>query len=252
MKTKKIYDQKTGGFYTICFDIDFEFVNPIDYYKDSIIKLGLTMQRDMLILQKMPFPPELIEKRIHKKALELWDKRYQEIMSAEVPTNLYAVLISTTKKEQVKLLKGVQIDPDQLLAFLFKAWQDYGFKFSQYTTEHLPTGTDKKGLPIIINIEGGDVKKIGKTKFTDGQLKQVVEHRQGIVAKFLDINASWHCLFTTFNSLKGVESWKGGQPHFHYISDKFGLSRDQVINELKNRNYKLGSLPHIDLLKYRL
>ena len=252
MKTHRIYDPETGGFYTTQFDSDFEFVNPIDYYKNSAIKLAVTMQRDMLALQKIPFPPELVERLILKKSIEMWEERFKEIMSTTVPINLMAVLTCKTKKEQVALLKGVQINPDQLLAFLFKAWTDRAFKFSQYSGEHHPKGTDKKDLPTIINLERGQVKKIGKTKLTDGQLKQAVQQRKVVIAKFLDNDDSWHCLFTTFNSLKGGETWKGGQPHYHYISDKFGFTRDQVIAELKSRDYKLGSLPHIDLLDYKL
>lgn len=48
----------------------------------------------------------------------------------------------------------------------------------------------------------------------------------------------------------GKESCKDGQPHYHYISDKFGMPRDKVLAELKSRDYSLGLLPHIDLLDY--
>jgi len=252
VETKRIYDPESGGFYTTHFATDFEFVNPIEYYRQSSVNLSMTMQRDILMLKGVPFPPELIEMIIHKNSVEMWEEQYKKVIETEVPANLVAVLNLKSKKEQVSTLKGVQINPDQLLNFLFKAWTDFGFKFSQYTAEHHPTGTNRQDLPTMINIKDGNVKKIGKTNFTDGQLKQAVEHRRVTIAKFLDNEETWHCLFTTFNSLKGAEAWKDGQPHYHYISDKFGLPRNKVVQELKNSDYKLGSLPHIDLLDYKL
>jgi len=252
VETSRIYDPETGGFYTTHFATDFEFVDPIEFYKQSSIKISTTMQRDILLLKGLPLLPESIKELIHKQSLEWWDEQYKRVLEAEAPENLLAVLSLQSKKEQVLKLKGVQINPDQLLNFLFKASTDYGFKFSQYTAEHQPTGTDKKDLPTMVNVKDGKVKKIGNTSLTDGQIKQILEHRKVTIAKFLDNQESWHCLFTTFNSLKGAETWKGGQPHYHYISDKFGLPRDKVVQELKNRDYKLGSLPHIDLLDYKL
>lgn len=85
----------------------------------------------------------------------------------------------------------------------------------------------------------------------NGQLKQVIEQRKVIVSKFLDKGSEWHCLLLTYDSLKGKESWKNGQPHYHYISSKFRIPRDKVVEQLKSSSYNLGSLPHIDLLEYR-
>jgi hypothetical protein len=78
----------------------------------------------------------------------------------------------------------------------------------------------------------------------------VVEHRKVIISKFLDNKTAWHCFFLTFKSIRREESWQDGQPHFHYISDKFGISRENVIVQLKSKDYNLGTLPHIGLLDY--
>ncbi len=67
------------------------------------------------------------------------------------------------------------------------------------------------------------------------------------IAKFIEIVNEWHCFFTNYKSLKGKEiSYKGGQPNYHYISDKWGLTKEQVIEQLSSRKYKLPSMPHID------
>jgi hypothetical protein len=69
------------------------------------------------------------------------------------------------------------------------------------------------------------------------------------VVKILERDDEWHCFFITYNSLRGDESWKQGQPHFHYISDKFGISKEELIKQLRSRDYKLGNLPHIDFME---
>lgn len=106
-------------------------------------------------------------------------------------------------------------------------------------------------MPKLVEIKDDKVSKVGNTTLTDGQLKQAVDHRKVVVAKFIDKEDEWHCIFLTYDSIRGKESWKGGQPHYHYISDKFGIPRAEVLNQLKSRIYNLGSLPHIDLVGYR-
>ena len=106
-------------------------------------------------------------------------------------------------------------------------------------------------MPSIVHLTDNKVHKSGETDLTDGQLKQIVEHRKVIISKFIDKGELWHCFFLTFESLKGKEKWKDGKPHYHYISSAFGLTREQVIGELKKKNYKLNNLPHIEMIDYR-
>ena len=47
----------------------------------------------------------------------------------------------------------------------------------------------------------------------------------------------------------GKENWKDGQPHFHYISSGFGISKNDFIESMRTGNYKSTSI-HIDLLEY--
>lgn len=251
IRRKKIPNDDGNGFYTIYEAPDFEYVDPTKYYAESYIVTNISMMRDIILLEKPPIPIEFIEKYIHKEAVKDWFKKLKEIEATQVPENLISILKAETKKEQVKLLKNLSIAPDQLMAFIFKAWTDYGFSFSQYKSVHHHSGFDKTQMPKIVEIKDGKVNKVGNTSLTDGQLKQAVDHRKVIVAKFFDKDSSWHCFFLTFDSLKGKESWKGGQPHYHYISDKFGIPRHKVVEQLKSKNYSLGNLPHIDLIDYR-
>jgi hypothetical protein len=251
IRQHKIPDDSGNGSYIIFEAPDFEYVDPTKHYAESYIATHVSMMREIILLKKPPIPIDCIEKYIHKKAIKDWFKKLKEIEETQVPDNLILLIKAGTKKEQVKLLENLSITTDQLIAFIFKAWTEYGFSFSQYKSEHHHSGLDKTQMPIIVEIKDGKVNKVGTTPLTDGQLKQAVDHRKVIVANFFDKGSTWHCFFLTFDSLKGKETWKGGQPHFHYISDKFGIPRQKVVEQLKSKNYRLGSLPHIDLLDYR-
>jgi len=239
------------GIYTMFRSNDFEYVDPIIHYTESYLVTNMSMLRDIFYFKKLPIPMESIEKFIQREALKDWNEKLKEIKNTQVPNNLILLLQAKSKGEQIKLINGLAIDPDQLIAFIFKAWTDFGFSFSQYTSEHQHKGLDTSEMPKLVEIKDGKVKKVGSTSLTDGQLKQAVEHRKVIISKFIDKDDSWHCLFLTFDSIKGKESWKGGQPHYHYISDKFGIHREKVVDQLKSKKYKLGNLPHIDLTDYR-
>ena len=196
-------------------------------------------------------PANKIEHFIQSKAIKSWMNELDEINSVKIPENLILLLTSSSKKEQIKLLKDITITPDQLIAFILKAGRDFGYSLSQYSSEHMHNRLNKDDMPKLVHLKDDNVYKVGKTSLTDGQLKQAIEHRKVTVSKFLDNNKNWHCLFLTFDSIRGKEAWKSGQPHYHYISDKFGIPREEVVMQLKSKKYKLGNLPHIDLLHYR-
>jgi hypothetical protein len=251
IRKHKIVDDDGKGFYTIFQSPDFEYIDPIKHYAESFITSSVSMMRDIIFFKKPPVPSSFIESYIHKEAMKDWFKKFEEINVTKIPNKLILLLSSTTKKEQVKLLRNLSITPDQLIAFIFKAWTDYGFSFSQYTSEHHHKDLEKSEMPKLIEIKDDKVYKVGKTSLTDRQLKQAVENRKVVVSKFLDNKSTWHCLFLTFESLKGKETWKDGQPHYHYISDKFAIPRQIVVEQLKSSRYSLGNLPHIDLIDYR-
>jgi hypothetical protein len=250
MEEHIIYDEDGKGFTRAYIGTDIEFADPIKYYSENEIEKHKTEIKDLLFMKNAFLASQLNEDFFTKNALKHWDDKLNEINNTVVPDNFLHLLDTTTKADQIKLLKGQSLTPEQLIAFIFKAWTGYGFTFSQYTAEHHHKGLDESQLPTLIHIEDDKVKTVGETSLTEGQLKNVIEHRKVIVAKFFDKGDNWHCLFVTFNSLAGKENWQGGQPHFHYISDKFGLTREDVVNRIKSGNY--ASTPvHIPLLDYR-
>ena len=132
------------------------------------------------------------------------------------------------------------------------AFENYGYTYSCYRAKHNHKGLEEAQLPELIYVEeNGNVTSIGETKLSKGQLKQAIEHRKITVSKFLDSGESWHCFFLTFKSLSGKESFKDGQPHLHYISDKWNIPRKEVVEQLTNKKYNLPSLPHIDFHTHR-
>lgn len=244
---RNIPDQDRRGHHSIMEAEDFEFVNPTQQISEMLIQAEVMFKRDYLRLAGFPIDNQLGHKVLVQAARAAWNQRHKHLRSLEIPQSLMCLLDATSKKEQVKLLKGLALKHDQFLAFLIRAGEDHGFVYSQYRAEHLPKGMDSGKLPTLAEVaEDGEVTVIGKTEMTQGQIKQSVQQRHATVAKFLDRSEAWHCFFLTYKSIGGEESYKNGQPHMHYISNAWSLERQYVVEQLKSKNYKLPSLPHID------
>ena len=249
MKEYAAPDNDGQGFTKAFIGEEVEFVDPIKYYSDWSIRNNISVERSLLHLNN-PFLASFISDEFYiKRAMEEWDKRYEEIVKTQVPENFLSLFKADSKKEQERLLKGQSLTPMQLIALIFKASTDYGFTFSSYTAEYLAKDVDESKLPTLIHVEGGKVKVSGRSSMSEGQLKNVVNQRKVTVSKFLDKGDEWHCFFVTYRSLRGEESWKNGQPHFHYISDKWGISRKDAVEQFKSEKYPSTSV-HIDLLDY--
>lgn len=248
MKIREIINKKTGQKLIIFGGEDFEKLKPSEYF------LEFCLISRMMLLE----PMETIGiKEPTKKGAETLIKVIEEcsdllkkFRKIQLPAKLVQLLEAKKKKEQIKLLKGLQINLDVFMAFLLYA-EDKGYTLSQYQSEHIPIDIDLTKMPLAYRQkEDGTIDKIGKTNLTDGQLKLALEQRSVKVAKILEKGDEWHCFFLTFKSIKGKENWKNGQPHFHYISNLFGIDKKEVIKQIKSKTYKLGNLPHIALVDY--
>ena len=229
---------------------DIEFVNPIEYYAEREKSKSITLEKHMLHMAVAKKASEISDDFYTKRAEAKWAERYAEIMKAEVPPNFMKLLETESKREQEKLLRGQSLTPYQMAAWLFRAYTEFGYTFSNYTAEHHHKGLDESTLPDLIHVkDDGNIKTAGKTNLSEGQLKRVVSERKVTIAKFLDNGDSWHSLFTVYRSLRGEEKWKDGQPHFHYISDKWTIPRAEAVARFKSENYPATNI-HIDLLDY--
>ncbi len=227
-------------------------VDPIKFYEDYFKKSRFILYREAILNELKAtstyISMEDIEAVAIKHSDKDWQKNRKETLAIPIPDEIKKLLKSKRKKEQIQLLKNFKVTSAELMAYTFYAFQYEGYLLTQIVGEHDPIGTDTSQKPRMIHVEGEKVTSVGKTNLTKGQLKHIVNHQIKTVARILEKDDEWHCFFITYGSLRGDESWKDGQPHFHYISDKFGISKEVLIEQLRSREYKLGNLPHIDLI----
>src|SRR5882724_4382774 len=185
MSTNIIFDESGGGF-TRAFSIDkVEKVNPIEYFKNFELEKRATLLYDLLY-SKDPFLTSFLNQEFFlKKAKETLEGFFEKFDQINVHKNLEQLLVTDRKKDQLNLLKGLSIDPDELMSLIFKAYRDYGYLYSRYVFENLPNGLEGKKLPKLFRLrEDGTVEKVGETDLSDGELKNVILHRKVIVSNF--------------------------------------------------------------------
>jgi hypothetical protein len=253
MRFRQILNEETGEM-LISFteEGDIEFVNPFEYLANFFITRKMIMSGVPIEELKGEKNPTEASTSIFRNAMDSWVKEKVRILKTELPDSLIKLLQTNKKSEQEKLIKSFHLTPAILMAFAFRAYIDFGFTLSMYQNEITPNGIDSSKMPYasLIN-EKGEVEKFGKTELSDGQIKQIIQHRKVTVARIFDNRDTWHCFFANYRSLNGDEIWLGkNQPHFHYISKAFGISRQELINELKSTKYNLGNVPHLKLLDY--
>lgn len=250
MHTEKIFDENGQGFTRVFSADKVERVNPIEFYKTAELEKRAIMLHDLLSA-KDPFLASMVSREFYLKNAEKGlVEFFEEFEKTEVDSKLLELLTTGRKKDQVSLLKGVKFNPDQLMSLIFKSYKDFGLLYSKYLFENLPDGMEGKKLPKMFRMkEDGSIEKVGETELTDGELKNLIEHRKVIASHFFENEDLWHCFFITYNSIKGKENWKDGQAHFHYISSGFGISKEEFIESMRTGKYKSTSI-HIDLLDY--
>lgn len=230
---------------------DVKFTDPIKYLEQYTITTRMHLFEQHILLQQ----PEINKGRLRKEAiiygLKGWDKHFKELMETAVPEQLFALLDNPSKNDQMKLLRNLELSPEILMSFIFKAFLQYGYTYSQYRSENYTKDVDPNSLPYLAYVDPktGTVKKRGESSLSDGQIKKALEQRKVVSTKFVDKGANWHCFFITYGSIKGKETWRDGQPHFHYISDKFGIPRDEAVQKFKSGNYPYTNV-HIALKGY--
>ena len=248
MKVTELINKKTGERLISFGGEDFENVNPAQHYYDAcLVSKMMMLEPDQTTGRKEPTKKGAETLVKVAKSCKAFIDKFRKV---QIPNELIQLFDTKKKKEQTKLLNGLRMNPDILMAFLLMAG-DKGYTLSQYQSEHQTKAVDSTKMPKAYRQKkDGTIEKFGKTELTDGQLKQALEQRSVKVAKILEKDNEWHCFFLTFNSIGGKENWQNGQPHFHYISNLFGIEKKDVIEQIKSKKYKLGNLPHIALDDY--
>ncbi|MCH6235254.1 hypothetical protein [Cognataquiflexum rubidum] len=251
MKMLKVYEDD-GSWYRMFIDDKVEYVNPINYFKEISFISSFYRMQDLLADKLKDYPEKIKNEVFYKKLIEDWEAHFVKITEEELDKDFLELLSSKKKNDQLRLLKGKFFNRNSLLKLIFQSFSEFRYTFSRYTSEKLPGNLKQSQLPIIIelNEDQETVTFIGETSLTEGELKNVINHRKKIVANFLDRGNEWHCFYLTYKALAGKESWNSGTPHYHYISDKFGISREKLVEGIKEG--KMPSSPiHIGLKNYR-
>ncbi len=245
MSVEIIPDDDGRGFSIAVEEDEVEFVDPIKHLSESEIRKRTILRKATSKLQGV-----LPDAYFLWAAKRSWEEQYKEVVATPIPPNFLKLFDSQSKAEQERLLDGASLTPFQLCNLFFIGATRFGCTYSNYLTEKLPNGIEEKDLPKIARIEGDKIVKVGATTLTDGQLKNLINHRKVIVAKFLDNKNGWHCFYQTYKGVSGEEKGATGRPHLHYLSDKWAIPRDTVVQQIKEGNAPTTKI-HIDLHGYR-
>lgn len=255
MKTDIIFSENGQEFVIMDKVEKIELVNPIKYIQKCEIKQCISNIKGVLF-SKNRFMAENVPNIWYiKKAIEELNKKTNDkrllntILNTKVNENYIKLIQSERKRDQEKLLKGLNITTNEMMNLFCIAYKDYGFLYSFYTFEILPKGYENKRLPKIANHSNGNISKIGNTDLTDGEIKQLIENRKVIIAHFIEKDEVWHCFLFTYKSMKGQESWEGGQAHLHYVSSSYNFSKEQILEKLRNGEHPSLSI-HIPIMDY--
>jgi hypothetical protein len=254
MKVNKFQDSNSKNSFLMMEVEEIEYVNPIHYLIEtlSLVASG-TLNNHILFLEKNQLlQNEIVDKDLilSKAADDNCERYFTKILRQSLPQNLLNILESNSKNEQKKVMKNLSITSNQLMLFIIKAWEDYGFTYSFYTSKHNHNGVNNSDLPKFSVIEeNGEIMKVGETQLKNGEIKHAINYKTLRIAKFIDKGKKWHCFFYDLKSIEGKEKGWQGKPHIHYISSNWGLTREQVLFQLKNKNYRLPSLPHINFAR---
>lgn len=187
---------------------------------------------------------------INQVALMYAKKSYNELSKESVDGKLKNIFQKElNKKEQIRLLKGVQLTEPQLSS-LFNFAEECGYRFSHYKWQGNPKSVKEEKLPSFMHLkDDGSVEYIGDTTLTEGQMRTIINQADVLIVRIFDNGSHWHCFLQTYKGLKGMESGvQGSRPHLHYLSDSFGISKADLVKMIKIGRYP-NTPVHIPLLR---
>lgn len=247
MRTQ-IIPHKDGSF-IIANEVEpIEHVWPIQYFEKQSKELFIKLAR-FRVNPKFHGNP-FFEFQLKREANVDWEERLISMKSLNLPPDLYKILTSDKKKEQIKLWKGQSLTSAQFQSFLLRAGE-FGYRYSKYRAEFYPEWANKFKIPTIFHMrDDGGMDVVGETNMSNGQLKQLLQQRTVRIIHMLDNGFRWHCLFTTYRNLRGEENYGKGTPHLHYLSNFWQWDRSLVVNGLKSRSHKFTTSVHIPFIRH--
>lgn len=168
------------------------------------------------------------------------DEKIESVLSSSPPNpKIHELLTNDTLnfKKQKRLLNGLKLSHSDIL-WLYKEAQDLGYLMDTTLVESHPAKFDENKKPFLFykNLDG-TMDVIGKTDMTEGEMRAYLEQRKVVQVRIFHNTKHWHCFYYTFKGMAGKEHGEmGGQPHYHYLSDKSGLSWEQLQMRIENVN----------------
>lgn len=217
----------------------------IKFHASSIVPIiKISLERDKNCL--LPYNDNIISLAALKIATQLYDEFAEEKVDKCFKSIFGKEL---NRKEQVQLLKGVQLKKTQLLS-LFNYAEKKGYSFSYYRFQGESKSLKDEKLPSFMYLKkDGSIEYVGETTLTEGQMKMLIDQADVLIVRIFDNGVHWHCFLQTYKGLKGKESGvQGSRPHLHYISDAFGVSKDNLVSMIKMGRYPRTPV-HIPLLE---
>ena len=169
--------------------------------------------------------------------LKIVDEEILKLLSAGSPQPQIFELLSNESlkfKKQKRLLKGLKLEKKDIL-WLYKEAEDLGYLLDTTLVEKHPAKYDEKKMPhIFYQNKDGSMDVIGDTDMTETEMKAYLEERKVIQVRLFHNKEHWHCFYYTFKGLAGKEHGEmGRKPHYHYLSDKSGITWNQLQDRIK-------------------
>ncbi|MDO6431530.1 hypothetical protein Q4E93_13075 [Flavitalea sp. BT771] len=234
---------------------DYEYVNPIEKVREVYITQCMLLAENGIKhprFAKEDLSNEETLQQGQEEGVRLFKLHFSEAMSLPIHEELFKLLSLHKKKRQlaeINKIAALGLFSNVLMAFIYRAYLDYGYTYSMYTGERLPTGLDPNEWPSAAIVEkDGSTRVWGETNLTNGQIRAAMQQRSYVVGRFLDKGPEWHCFIYTMKAVNGQERGEG--PHIHYISNAWGHDRSTVVQQIKIGDYRLNTDNHIPYIKH--
>jgi hypothetical protein len=241
----KTYQDEPNESYNVYQTPDCNLVNPVHYFSKSMEDLNYHMS--MSSLQAFPDYELLksksrieLSQRFKSMAKQQCNKELKRILDCEPPSIVLQLLQEKKKKAQQKLIKDMVFSTDLLQGLPIHAWYKYKMPFSRLTVNYYAKELANKVYPLLMyKDDSGEFKCIGHTDLSAAEMQVALDKRHRVISDFIGDEEHWLCFFRTQSGIKGKEAPHIGQPHIHYISSAWGISRADVIGNLSSYRYSL-------------
>lgn len=208
---------------------------PFDYYVYTHAMARESMYTQ--IFKHSEHPEWADEALIKRLALKHSEDFFEDMLHKTFPDfRLQQILAHTewSKKQQKMLWQEFELRTRDLLWFNWLA-QKAGYLLDIRVVETYPKVFDAKQMPIIFRkTEDGNIDKIGETDMSEGEMRALLQQRKVQNVRIYHKGEVWHCFYGTMKGLNGQEQGAvGSHPHYHYISDKWGIKLEDLLQRIQ-------------------